>query len=248
MCIANNNNRVLNNMSRKNKKHSLKILPLTYKPGANDILCGRGNVSSNHEGNKNFGRIIRANLRTYQEAPNRSEKIRVVDVILQEIRLSGALFAKIDSETKRWHELDPVQAHQKIGHAIRDTIRLLKGKDWITKPITKTKTSQIVAKRKRRLGALMQRNNIHMLPSSDIRQNIENTEDILQMSFDTAGRLNDLNTIWSDDENVPPVPQIQFRRACASTIDPYRLEDEYPEESFDFSPLSFFGDFRRTSQ
>merc|ERR1711935_201929 len=232
-------------MPRKNKKHSLMILPLTYKPGANDVLCGRGNIFSNHDGNMNFCRIIRANLRKYQEAPNRSEKIIVVDGISQEFRLSGARFAKIDNETKRWHELDPVQVHQKIGHAIRDTIRLLnKDKDWNTKPITKTKTSQIVAKRKRRLGALMQPNNIqNMLPPSDIQRNIKNTEDILQMSIDTTDRLDDLITVWFVDENVPPVPQIQSRRAH-----PYRLINEYPEDSFDFSPQSFFGDFRRTSQ
>merc|ERR1711907_898758 len=40
------------------------------------------------------------------------------------IRISGARFAKIDASTKRWYELNDVQAHQKIGHAIRDTIRL----------------------------------------------------------------------------------------------------------------------------
>merc|ERR1712224_593453 len=52
------------------------------------------------------------------------DKIRVVDSILRGIRVSGARFAKCDSETQRWYELNDVQAHQKIGHAIRDTIRL----------------------------------------------------------------------------------------------------------------------------
>merc|ERR1712072_1237592 len=58
------------------------------------------------------------------EAPNRPEKIRVVDSILRGICVSGARFAKLDSATQRWYELNDVQAHQKIGHAIRDTIRL----------------------------------------------------------------------------------------------------------------------------
>merc|ERR1712146_640684 len=58
------------------------------------------------------------------ESKSRPQKIKVVDHILRTIRISGARFAKIDASTKRWYELNDVQAHQKIGHAIRDTIRL----------------------------------------------------------------------------------------------------------------------------
>lgn len=111
---------------RGQKSKSPKImLPNDFLPGPKDILCGRGNVFSNHEGNRYFGRIIRANLKEYIKAANRPEKIKVVDDILLEIREHGARFAKVDNTTKQWFQLNDVQAHQKVGHAIRDTIRLL---------------------------------------------------------------------------------------------------------------------------
>ena len=78
------NTRNANKYIKNKMSSSLIILPLNFKPGAKDILCGRGNVFSNHEGNRYFGRIIRANLREYREASNRPEKIKVVDEILEE--------------------------------------------------------------------------------------------------------------------------------------------------------------------
>eukprot|EP00536_Pseudo-nitzschia_multiseries_P011459 jgi/Psemu1/205852/e_gw1.391.4.1 len=101
------------------RKHRI-MLPIDFSPKATDILCGRGNVFSNHEGNQYFANLIRTNMRAYVDASNRAEKIRVVDSILREIQRSGFRFAKIDHESKRWYQLDDVQAHQKIGHAIRD--------------------------------------------------------------------------------------------------------------------------------
>merc|ERR1712193_125477 len=98
---------------------------------------------SNHGGNRFFGTIIRANLRRYRDAANRPEKIRVVDDILQEIRSRGARFTKLDNATKRWYELNDVRAHQKIGHAIRDTIRMLKDKPKFAKHAnTKSNTTK----------------------------------------------------------------------------------------------------------
>jgi len=231
------------------------ILPLDFKPNPEDILCGRGNVFSNHNGNRDFGRIIRDNLEQYRDATNRPEKIRVVGEILQEILSSGARFAKLDNETKRWYELNDVQAHQKIGHAIRDTIRLLKDK----KNNTKLATKQFeIARRRKRSSLLMLRKNVR--PSPETRK--KTLETILQMSIETS---NFLENSWDDSENVPPQcgkvsDHIGEQRENPLTLDnnhertiemgSFLLKDEYPEQSFDFSPTSFFGDWssRITSQ
>jgi len=224
------------------------FLPLNFTPDPKDILCGRGNVFSNHEGNRYFGKIIRSNLREYMKASNRPEKIRAVDDILQEIRSSGARFAKVDSETKQWYELNDVQAHQKIGHAIRDTIRLLKDKTNNQKGQTKKSN---VAKRQRKSRAFMLPK--HMQPSFDTRQ--KTMGEILKMSIDTAEFLQDILGDYKDmphqtqndlmkecvevkSENTPP----PYHHERATSIGPLLLEDEYPEESFDFSATSFFVD------
>jgi hypothetical protein len=127
MCTATNKNRSHKQMITKNKdsRSSFIMLPVNFKPNDNDVLCGRGNVYSNHYGNQFFGKVIRENISVYKEATSRPDKIKVVDGILDEIRDNGARFTKVDTQTERWYELNDVQAHQKIGHAIRDTIRLL---------------------------------------------------------------------------------------------------------------------------
>ena len=255
MCIAPKNTNTNLVKSKKDKMSNLLQLPLNFTPRSTDILCGRGNVFSNHEGNRFFGRIVRSNLKQYRDAGSRPEKIRVVDDILQEFRSSGVRFAKLDSETKRWFELNDVLAHQKIGHAIRDTIRLLKDKTKNSKTITKTKQSKI-AKRKRQPDALKLQN--HVVPSSDTRQ--KTIEGILRMSVQTSAFLND---VWGDIENIPPQSQQKAETFSTEIVHPvtppkptkhtmdynlfrstkFSLKDEYPEESFEFSPGSFFGDF-----
>jgi hypothetical protein len=243
MCNAPKNTHLIK--SKKNKMSSLSILPLNFTPTSTDILCGRGNVFSNHEGNRYFGRIIRANLKPYRDAGSRPEKIRVVDDILQEIRSEGVRFAKLDSETKRWHELSDVLAHQKIGHAIRDTIRLLKDKNKNNTSKPTTMKHSKIAKRKRRTNNLMLQN--HVVPSMETRKKTMN--DILQMSIETSEFLNDL---WgAEAENIPPVkleyPKPVKYSSQERTERPrsrFALKDEYPEESFDFSPNTFFGDMQ----
>jgi len=214
------------------------MLPVDFDPKDTDILCGRGNVFSNHEGNRYFGRIIRANLKQYRDAGSRPEKIRVVDDILQEIRSEGVRFAKLDNETRRWYELNDVLAHQKIGHAIRDTIRLLKDKKIAN---TNTAKQSRNAKRKLQSEALQLKN--HVVPSSDTRQ--KTMDGILKMSLETSEFL---NGIWGDTENLPPLTQSKQETYKNPTTaykprSRYILEDEFPEEAFDFSPNSFFGDY-----
>lgn len=177
MCTASSrtNNSAKQQKSENNSKPSRTMLPLDFNPDPKDILCGRGNVFSNHEGNQYFGRIVRASLRDYIAAPNRPKKIRVVGDILQQILISGARFAKVDSKTKRWYQLNNVEAHQKIGHAIRDTIRLLgkekKKNDGAKSAVTReflkiTKPSSEIAKQKTLERRQHTRNNFMLFQSS----------------------------------------------------------------------------------
>eukprot|EP00532_Pseudo-nitzschia_australis_P020719 CAMPEP_0168308058 /NCGR_PEP_ID=MMETSP0142_2-20121227/60146_1 /TAXON_ID=44445 /ORGANISM="Pseudo-nitzschia australis, Strain 10249 10 AB" /LENGTH=272 /DNA_ID=CAMNT_0008260317 /DNA_START=111 /DNA_END=929 /DNA_ORIENTATION=+ len=260
------------------------MLPLDFSPEPKDILCGRGNVFSNHEGNQYFARIIHASLRDYVAAPNRPKKIRVVGDILKQILFSGARFAKVDSETKRWYQLNNVEAHQKIGHAIRDTIRFLgkekKKNDGAKSTATKeflrvTKPSSAIVKRKILERRQQARNNAmlcqslssqfapmsllnHKRKASETR--ISSIEGILRL--DAADCLNailgnDISCIQKQQQQhkspisviiTPPTTPISPTTASYSTgaIKPepsYFLENEYPENDFDFSANSFFGDY-----
>lgn len=93
-------------------------------PLETDVLCGRGNAHSNREGNKAFSEICRDNLRQYIAAPTRTEKIRVVSSVLEQVLATGARFVKMDRSTKSWYQASKKEAHDKTGHAMRDMIRI----------------------------------------------------------------------------------------------------------------------------
>ena len=122
-----NNNNLSNKIGKRKAKklprNKLMMLPVDYQPEATDVLCGRGNMYSLHPGNQCFQRIICDHMKAYSDAENRSDKIKIVDNVLCEVRNSGARIVKIDSKTKRWYELNDVKSHQKCGHCLRDTIR-----------------------------------------------------------------------------------------------------------------------------
>ena len=243
-----------NRTSSKRKKElpPLRLLPPGFKPGRNDILCGRGNVFSNHEGNRSFNKIIHLSLRDYWDAPDRAAKAQVVETTLRFLRISGNRFVKAvvdgtDKRKERWYELTESQAHQKIGHAIRDTIRLLRDRSNKIAKTAATKDFPIVPSMQ--LQSPIGTMHVTTTPSNvpqmgiefvgwlrDDRGNSERTEK-KSYSFIKTNESFDAN---SDD--YIPLPFCDLEQS--SSLGPFLLDNEYPEEGFDFSPNSFFGDVR----
>ncbi|KAG7342915.1 hypothetical protein IV203_020860 [Nitzschia inconspicua] len=97
-------------------------LPTNFKPGKNDVVCGRGNAYCHLPSNILFTAIIRSNIKKYNDTPARTERSTVVTVVLDQILARGLRFVKKDRKTKKWYELSREQAHEKVGHALRDSI------------------------------------------------------------------------------------------------------------------------------
>merc|ERR1712176_1158746 len=118
----------------------------------------------------------------------------------QEIKSSGARFVKIDDKTQQWYELNDVRVHQKIGHAIRDTIRMLKDKPKYAKHAnTKSNTS----KRKRD-------------PRPSITpEEIQSSLDKIQKKMEKFIQENNTKSSRHDERNT--------------SIGPLFLKNEYPE-------------------
>merc|ERR1712224_555958 len=226
------------------------MLPEDYAPAVNDILCGRGNVFSSHQGNRFFVQIIRDNLQEYMEAKSRPEKIQVVDDILRKIRVSGARFAKLDSKTQRWYELNDVQAHQKIGHAIRDMIRLL-GKHSSKISSTSSKSNNLTRKPAKLYSLANQKTGQAGTNSSSVPIRKDAMDAILRINLDTVGFLDDILSSGGSDsininDNIEETTEKKNRERKTGTMTTKAsrslLENEFPEQSFDFSPSHFFED------
>jgi len=256
MCTATNKNRnhTKQMITKKDSRTSLNMLPVNFEPSNNDVLCGRGNVYSNHYGNQFFGKVIRENITVYKEATSRPDKIKVVDGILGKIRDNGARFTKVDTQTERWYELNDVQAHQKIGHAIRDTIRLLRkvnnnSSSIITSNNNYTpKEEKTIAIRRRTSKSLVatkkffqqKRQSRITIQREQLRQLVRSLDDeyVLEQQEE-----ND-DYYWSSTSLLPSASSSTFTlegyNINNNNKESFLLEDEFPEHQFSFKASHFF--------
>eukprot|EP00546_Thalassionema_frauenfeldii_P008201 CAMPEP_0178914350 /NCGR_PEP_ID=MMETSP0786-20121207/11378_1 /TAXON_ID=186022 /ORGANISM="Thalassionema frauenfeldii, Strain CCMP 1798" /LENGTH=228 /DNA_ID=CAMNT_0020587251 /DNA_START=96 /DNA_END=782 /DNA_ORIENTATION=+ len=88
-------------------------------PNDDDILCGRGSINFEHEGNKKFRVFIAMHLPKYaNHKTSRKEKTSLVRSIVEEIKRGKRRFLK--KEGGEWRILSPREAGKKVGHALRD--------------------------------------------------------------------------------------------------------------------------------
>jgi len=95
-----------------------------YVPTSDDVVCGRGNVCYNHEGNRRFRDLVHSSLERYTKASTRHEKglivISIVDTVRQRTPNGG--FIKKDSKSGEWYEIGDHSAREKVGQTIREAL------------------------------------------------------------------------------------------------------------------------------
>jgi len=89
-------------------------------PTADDVLCGRGRISFQHEGNRKFRFLIASHLAEYTRARTKKQKIDLVRFIAQTIKERGGRFLKQDRDTQLWYDAGIQAARKKVGHSLRD--------------------------------------------------------------------------------------------------------------------------------
>lgn len=96
----------------------------SFVPGDYDVICGKGKGCFNHQGNKNFRKIVGLFLESYSEASSKLEKSAIVSAIIQTVRSQSGEggFVKKDSSTGLWVEVGDHLAREKVGQTIRDAL------------------------------------------------------------------------------------------------------------------------------
>jgi hypothetical protein len=244
---------------------TMSFLPKDYTPDeTDDILCGRGNVYSSRPGNQYFQRIIQDNRSRYQEASTRPAKIKVVDDILKDIHRRGVKFTKMSNNNNRWCELDNVAAHQKIGHAIRDTIRLNERENNYNKSISISSSSisnrfnksSVAIKKQKMMKKIHQKKRISIrvvrtsLDSQQKNQWLSSGEDDSSTTAMDEILGKSLETIFGIEQELNQQQQKQHRRASSiieittsssTKSSRFLLTNEYPDTHFNFTASAFFG-------
>lgn len=135
------------------------ILPIHYVPSQNDVICKKGREAFNHVGNYRFRVILQIYLGRYEEAPNKTSKSVIVDLIVAMIRehciSSGGGFVRFNAQTNRWFEIGDAMAREKVGYTLRQEL-------------CKKDPSHMEAKRRKRRNTKRQRTAVRNLRSKQI--------------------------------------------------------------------------------
>ena len=137
------------------------ILDEDWEPSVWDVICQGGGEAHDHVGNRRFRVCIDNNLNTYMAAKSKHEKSTVVTVIVDAVKESSTQgrggFVRKDLVSGRWFEVGDKIAREKVGHALRDAIKLRQRKLEIKKSRSGRERPQRAEKR-RRTGAAAKQN------------------------------------------------------------------------------------------
>jgi hypothetical protein len=87
--------------------HNSKLLPLEYKLGDDDVICGRGSRCFNHTGNKKFRKLVEEHLERYANTTCKFDKTNIICEIVNIVRqyTPNGGFVKKDTSTGRYYEV-----------------------------------------------------------------------------------------------------------------------------------------------
>lgn len=88
-------------------------------PSECDILLGKGPDCWNHTGNKQFRRVVAKYQEKYHSIECRSEKVKLVAEIVEEIRSFGSRFLRRNGESQLWEEVDRKTSVNKVIHHLQ---------------------------------------------------------------------------------------------------------------------------------
>lgn len=99
-----------------------RIITMAH-PGPWDVICGRNHGCGCTIGNKRFRMTVTMNLQRYEDAPTRDAKTQLIKEVAAMLEdEAGARFLRPLGNCK-YLVLDEKQVREKVGHAIRDTIK-----------------------------------------------------------------------------------------------------------------------------
>lgn len=66
-----------------------RFSPGLQTPSPEDVICGRGKMTSSHPGNRRFRELVLEKKQAYQRARRRDDKTRITSELVQTLREGG---------------------------------------------------------------------------------------------------------------------------------------------------------------
>eukprot|EP00934_Nitzschia_sp_Nitz4_P006744 Nitzschia sp. Nitz4//scaffold56_size114212//15959//16603//NITZ4_003934-RA/size114212-processed-gene-0.32-mRNA-1//1//CDS//3329554658//6734//frame0 len=97
-------------------------LGTNFVPSRFDVLCSRGKLSWNHEGNVFFRKLVKLNAQRYETANSRLQRSVVVSALVDCIRSRATGFVKQEPKSGMWTEVGDELAREKVGQLMRNIL------------------------------------------------------------------------------------------------------------------------------
>jgi hypothetical protein len=92
----------------------------TFQPSDYSVVCGRGNDSFNHVGNRRFRILASIFVERYSRTDSKTAKSAIVSKIFAVIHQAGGMFCKFKKGS--WCEVGNHQAREKVSALLRDLL------------------------------------------------------------------------------------------------------------------------------
>jgi hypothetical protein len=90
-------------------------LPEGFRPGPNDVICGRGRNVLHHKGNRRYRDLIYASLESYTDASSKVEKSLMVTSIIKVIEDASPEGGFVKKIGDAWYKVSKNYAREKCG-------------------------------------------------------------------------------------------------------------------------------------
>lgn len=102
--------------------YGMRRLSPTFRPGSFDVLCARGKLAYDHEGNDRFRALVRQHQKQYSAAKTKYEKSKIVSFIVSAVRNASPQGGFVKNIDGLWHEVGDRHAKEKVGQTFRDLL------------------------------------------------------------------------------------------------------------------------------
>ena len=91
------------------------------KPHRNDVLCGRGHLANNHDGNSYFRRLVKSYKMDYVSSSKQQKKVysRIIYDKIRKLDPPGR-FLKFEASVSKWRDVGEKKAIEKTRQALRE--------------------------------------------------------------------------------------------------------------------------------
>jgi hypothetical protein len=96
-----------NRLAKGLAAHNMKELPVDFRLGENDVICGRGRKCFHHVGNQRFRDLVMDMLEKYSDSPSKLDKSYIICDVVNTIRKRSPFggFVKHDAQNGRYYEV-----------------------------------------------------------------------------------------------------------------------------------------------